>query len=71
MKQSLLSRQWLLVVAFAALGAVTTLPLALDSLRSDVRASTPSAGKVTLTCFDRDMRPHDCVVNPAAKLASK
>jgi hypothetical protein len=71
MKQSLLSRQWLLVSAFAALGAVATLPLAIDTLRSETRASEAGAGTVTLTCFDRAMQPHECVVGTPAKIAAK
>lgn len=71
MKSLVGSRQWVLVVAFAALGATATLPLALDTLRSEMRATKPSIGKVTLTCFDRDMRAHDCVVGGAANIAAK
>jgi hypothetical protein len=72
MKPSLLSRQWVLVIAFAAVGAIATLPLALDTLRTDAKAAEPKTlGKVTLTCFDNEMRPHECLVGAPPRLASK
>jgi hypothetical protein len=72
MKTTASSRQWFLIAAFAGIGAIASLPLAVDSLRSDVRAeSSARIGKVTLTCFDRDMRANDCAVATNTSLAAK
>ncbi len=72
MKQSLLSRQWLLVIAFASLGVMATLPLAYDVIRSDSRAdSTKPVGTVKLVCFDRNMQPQECAVSTPSSVAAR
>lgn len=67
MKTNTRSSHWLLIAAFAAVGAVATLPLAIDSLRANPKQTI---GKVTLTCFDQNMQPNDCTV-AAPTLAAK
>lgn len=71
MKSSLLPRQWLWMIALTALAIVATLPFARDTLRSELGSTEQAMGKVTLTCFDRDMRPHECAVSAPAKVAAK
>lgn len=72
MKPSLLSRQWLLVIAFASLGVIATFPLALDVARSDPHASSSKpAGTVTMVCFDRNMQPQECTVAPPSSVAAR
>ncbi|TAG81217.1 MAG: hypothetical protein EAZ21_06435 [Betaproteobacteria bacterium] len=72
MRQSLLSRQWLLVAAFASLGVIATLPLVYDVIRSDSRTeSTKPIGTVKLVCFDRNMQPQECAVSAPSSVAAR
>ena len=72
MKPSLLSRHWLLVTAFASLGAVATLPLALEAARSNAHEGAKTeAGTVKLVCFDRDMRPNEGTVSTPPSVATR
>jgi hypothetical protein len=61
-------RSFIVVASLALIGALTTLPLAIDTFRShDVPTRTHATPTVKLICSDREMRANDCdVASPIA-----
>jgi hypothetical protein len=65
-------RSFIVVASLALIGALTTLPLAIDTLRNhDAPTRTHGTPTVKLICFDREMRANDCDVSLNAALAAK